>query len=104
MRIVVFCEKLSTAAEISNKIVLGICDHVNGRTSHGGTRIEIDSKNICVDIRKADKEKSAGMRPDYALLYDTSTDFDDYWRFTMYGRYTELRTVDEIIELIIKED
>ena len=104
MFVVVFCEKLSTATEVSKKILLGICDHVNGRTSRGGTRIEIDSKNIVVDIRMAVKEKSAGMRPDYALLYDTSTDFDDYWRFNMYGRYTELRTVDEIVELIIKED
>ena len=101
MHIVIFCETLILARDISREIVLGICDHVNGRTNYAGMRIEIDSKNIRIDIRHADIEKTIALRPDYVLFYDTSVDFDKEYERRMYGRYKELKSVKDVIELVI---
>ena len=104
MLIVVFCDKEVTAKKVSREILLSVGDHVNGRTSDKWSRITIDSKNIVIDMRKADIERAAGLRPDYVLFYDASSEFVEYWRYNMGGRYTELKTLDELIWLVIKEE
>ena len=104
MNIIIFCDTVSSVEEVSNDLLFGICDHVACRTKHYRTVFEIDEKNIVIDIRPADIFKSAGLRPDYVLFYSASSDFIDHWKYNMGGRYTELKTLDELIQLVIKED
>ena len=104
MYIVVFSDKRAAAERASRNIVLGICDHVNGRTMYNGMSIVIDSRNIRIDMRPADLTKAAGLVTDYVLFYEASTEFIQEWRYVRGGRYIELKTLDELIQLVIKED
>ncbi len=103
MHVVIFCGKISDASIISNELLLGICDFVNARTRHNRTVLDIDEKNIYIDIRPGNIDKSAGLRPNYVLFYNTDNEFTEMWRYSMHGRFTELNSLDELIELVIKE-
>lgn len=102
MHIVIFCDDSKSYREVSNKLLLGICDYVNCRTRYNRTVFEIDEKDIVIDIRTGDILKAAGLRPDYILFYNTSNDFGESWEYNMKGRYTELKSLDELIQLVIK--
>lgn len=103
MHIVIFCDYEKSYRELSNKLLLGICDHVNCRTRHNRKVFEIDEKDIVIDIRPGDILKAAGLRPDYVLFYNTFGDFFfDSWEYNMKGRYTRLKSLDELIQLVIK--
>lgn len=102
MHIVIFCDTTKSYLEISDKLLLGICDHVACRTRHNRTVFEIDEKDIVIDIRPGDILKVAGLRPDYVLFYNTSNDFGESWEYNMKGRYTKLKSLDELIQLVIK--
>lgn len=103
MYIVIFCSSENSYRSVSDKLLLGICDYVNCRTRHNRTVFEIDSKNIIIDIRPDNILKSAGLRPDYVLFYDTSYDFYKSWDYNMNGRYVKLKSFDDLIQLVIKE-
>ena len=102
MYIVIFCDDSKSYREVSNKLLLGICNYVNCRTRHDQTVFEIDEKDIVIDIRPGDILKVAGLRPDYVLFYNTFGDFFESWEYNMKGRYTRLKSLDELIQLVIK--
>lgn len=102
MHIVIFYDDSKSYREVSNKLLLGICDYVNFRTKHNRTIFEIDEKDIVIDIRPGDILKVGGLRPDYVLFYNTSNDFGESWEYNMKGRYTRLKSLDELIQLVIK--
>lgn len=104
MYIVVFCDHRKSYLELSDKILLGICDYVNCRTRHNRTVFEIDERHILIDIRPGDILKAAGLRPDYVLFYNTSNDFGESWEHNTKSRYTKLKSLDELIQLVIKEE
>lgn len=103
MHIVVFCESFVVAKELSEYLILGLCDHVAVRTKHGRMVFEIDEKNIVIDIRQASKEKTAGLRPDYVLMYDTTLEFTEYWEYNMGGRYKELKHLSDLLRLVVDD-
>lgn len=104
MHIVIFCDSTNSYQKISDELLSGICDYVTGRTLRNRTVFEIDEKDIKIDIRQGDILKAAGLRPDYVLFYNTSNDFGESWEYNMKGRYTELKSLEELIQLVIKED
>lgn len=104
MYIVIFCDSTNSYQKISDYLISGICDYVTGRTLHNRTVFEIDEKDIKIDIRLGDILKAAGLRPDYVLFCNTSNDFAESWSYNMKGRYTELKSLEELIQLVIKED
>ena len=102
MHIVIFCDDSKSYREVSNKLLLSICDYVNCRTRHNRTVFEIDEKDIVIDIIPGDILKVSGLRPDYVLFYNTFGDFFESWEYNMKGRYTRLKSLDELIQLVIK--
>ena len=103
MRIVIFCGTVEAQLEVSDKL-LEIGDYVPFRTRHNRLVFEIDEKDIRIDIRPADILKVAGLRSDYALFYEASNDFIRSWEYNMKGRYTELKSLEDLIQLVIKEE
>lgn len=107
MYIVIFVDSFKVAHELSNYLIFSLCDHVSVRTKHGRMAFEIDEKNMVIDIRKADREKSAGLRADYVLIYDASPEFTEYLEYNMGGRYKPLKSLSDLLRLVVddyKED
>ena len=104
MYIVIFCDKGNTFRAVSNKILLAISDYVNCRTKYNRSIFEIDEKDIIIDIRSDDILKAAGLRPDYVLFHQVSKSFIETWEYNMKGRYTEIKSLEELIQMVIKED
>lgn len=53
-------------------------------------------------IRPGDILKAAGLRPDYVLFYNTFGDFFESWEYCMKGRYIKLKSLDELMQLVVK--
>lgn len=86
--------------EVSDQLLFSICDSVAARTKHDRTVFEIDEKDIFIDIRYGNKEKAAGLKPTHVLFEGCSTDFAEWWRYKMSGRFEEISSMDELIKMI----
>lgn len=102
--IVIFC-KPNAISRIRNKIILGLCDFVNVRTTFNGTLLEVLDTADWIDLRLDIIEKTGGLRPSH-VLFDESCDreFIDGWVYNMGGRYTELNSLDDVIKLVIEKE
>lgn len=89
--------------EISDQLLFGICDFVNCRTKHNRTVFEIDEKDIRIDIRHGDINKSAGLRPTHVLFIGCSARFVAEWNYSMGGRFKKISNIDELINMIKEE-
>ena len=105
MHVVIFTDTLARAHVLSDKLYGRINKRMKIVPKHNWTVLDIiDSRNIRIDIRMADRIKSAGLRPSHVLFYNAPHDFINYWRYNMGGRYTELETLDDVVQLIVREE
>lgn len=103
MKHIVIFAPYRRANYICGWLISGICDHVNGKTFYQKTRIVIEEKDIVIDIRPADREKTAGLRPTHVLFETDDFDFIKYYKCVMAGRYEELKSIDDVINMVIEE-
>ena len=100
MHIVIFCGNGNDREEISNKLSESLCHFASYKAKHGRTVFEIESKDVQIDIRLGDIFKAGGLRPDYVLFHNTSDVFNETWNYSMEGRYKELKSLDDLIQLV----
>lgn len=86
---------------IADNLLLNIRDYVNFETKHNKSVIEIDEKDMYIEIRYGDENKIAGIRPDYVLFYGCSTRFKTILEYNMAGRYTEILGLGDLVKMII---
>lgn len=101
MYVVIFCGSGNDREQIANDLSANLCNFVSYKAKYGKQIFEIEKKGIRIDMRLADIFKAGGLRPDYVLFHNVSNKFYETWNFSMTGRYKELKSLDELIQLII---
>ena len=64
-------------------------------------QIEIDEKDIYIEIRPGDIVKSGGLRPTHVLFKGCSSKFAAEWNYNMSGRFEEINSMDDLIKMVI---